>query len=418
MAELGLSRIAWDRGYLKKRSIDPAKFSDLYFGEQYPWRSLLVGDQGTAEISRDHPSLARPAALYATWEYGLNPLPQLREWLEENPDPSQRHLVFITRPPTAGHRPFFQHLHELMEDNPHAEVHVHGLYGFGRMFGSGFHSLDYEPKKLARRGKVVLPIGKEVQFEDAWFYYPKWVRAIGYERTDLSVPRNRCMFNMAAARWAGLNWNAKVEFERKAFQPVAPKEFLGGETKIDKPTRRKNAKPGDMIECNSCSLQFSCSLFRAGRLCLIPGSEGAMIAKFFQTQKVEDALDGLGKIVEISAERTERAVALEKEGEEIDPEVSKLVDSLWKKGAEYVRLLQPKGPLVNINNAPTAITGPAAAELTGTTDEHQLVAAAFAKLERAGWPRAAITEEAVGRVLRDRVVPAYAPELEEADVIE
>jgi hypothetical protein len=419
MVEVGVQNIAWDRGVLRKRRIDPGKFSDLYFGKGTKWRSLLVGDQGTAELTPEAPSVRESKILYPTWEYGLNPLHELEDWVTKNPDPSQEHLVFVTRPPPIQHiegRRFLIYLQDLNEDSP-AKIHLHGLYGFRAMFGRGFGSVDYEPKQLARMGKVVLPMGKEVLFEDAWFYYPKWVLRANMANHDLSVPRNRCIFNIRAALWAADNWNSDVELSSKQFEAVSADEFLSGVTKVEKPKRNPRPKPGDMIECNSCSLQFSCKLFRAGRLCTVPLSEGSKIAKHFKTANVEDALDGLAEIIDIDAERTARAIAVENSTDEFDPEVSKMINNLWKKGSEYVKILQPKGPLVSINNTNATLTGAAAAELTGTTDEHQLVAAAFAKLERAGWPRAEITEEVVDRVLKEREVPKYIPQLEEAEVV-
>lgn len=49
LVEVGECRIAWDRGLLVKRGIDPIKHADLYYGKGTDWRILTVGNQGSAE---------------------------------------------------------------------------------------------------------------------------------------------------------------------------------------------------------------------------------------------------------------------------------------------------------------------------------------------------------------------------------
>jgi hypothetical protein len=49
LVECGVFQIAWDRGYLVKRKVDPIKHAELYYGQAYPWRVLAIGPQGSAE---------------------------------------------------------------------------------------------------------------------------------------------------------------------------------------------------------------------------------------------------------------------------------------------------------------------------------------------------------------------------------
>ena len=402
LAEVGVTNVAWDRGILHKKNIDPGKFSE--------WRALLIGDQGTTEINIKHSNWRKSKILYPTWEYGLNPISELEDWVSTNVDVWQEHRVVVTRIPdlrTAAGKQFFMHLQGLQEDNPRTIVHIHGLSAgaFRYLYGRDIRSIDTEPRSRAANGYVHLGNGKEVHGPLVEFYYPKWAQVSNMKKNDLNVPRNCCLFNIRSNLWAAANWDSDNDWSTEGYErPTLPKDFWEGRTHRRRVKVVPNAKPGDMIECNICSLQSRCKMYREGSLCSVPMSEGARIARHFKTNDPEEARAGLSQIMEMAAERTARAV--DEEGDEFDPEVSKMVDSLWKKGVEYTKLIQPKTPLVNINNGVQAV-GAAAASITGTNDDHQLVAAAVSKLESAGWPRHEITRDQVNMVMNQQIVPAY-----------
>src|SRR5689334_4768401 len=73
LVEVGECKVAWDRGLLIKRHIDPLKHADLYFGTTFDYRILLVGTQGTAEY-RPGDTEDKPSAVYPTWAYGEDSL--------------------------------------------------------------------------------------------------------------------------------------------------------------------------------------------------------------------------------------------------------------------------------------------------------------------------------------------------------
>ena len=121
-------------GMLVKKRIDPVMHAKVYFGEHSGFRILAVGEQGTAELDKDH-NLDKPLAVYPTWEYGEN-FNILEEMvsspigmdpdacmadvpLDERPVVGQPHRVVITNLPNAhlsGNRPFYRHLKELQEE--------------------------------------------------------------------------------------------------------------------------------------------------------------------------------------------------------------------------------------------------------------------------------------------------------------
>src|SRR6478736_4384638 len=224
MVEAGSCLVAWDRGQLQKSKVDLIKHADLYFGEAFPWRSLAVGIQGTAEY-RSGDEWFKPTAVYPTWESGDDI--QVLEELMENPvgqneracnDTSlpgderpvfgQAHMVIVTNIPDLASGPgrsFMTQLRTLQEDYPEAILHLHGLYSWRAMFGMQFKSVDFDPRTAAQKGNVHLPTGKMVSFESA--ASSREVPMLGFKPVDLKVPRNRCIFNMKSAEWAADNYD-------------------------------------------------------------------------------------------------------------------------------------------------------------------------------------------------------------------
>jgi hypothetical protein len=230
LVEAGEYKIAWDRGLLVKKRIDASKHASLYFGQTYPYRLLLVGEQGTAELRADS-SLDNPTAVYPTWSYGEDaallhelvsqPVGQDKEACfdtsvsaDERPVYGQEHRVVIINPPNATTGPgraFLRYIKELQEDYPDVILHVHGLYGWRAAFGMGFGAADIEPRAAAQKGKVHLPSGSEERYE-ALVNKPQWTSAMGFKPVDLAVPRNRCIFNIKSAVWAGEHYDELYNF--------------------------------------------------------------------------------------------------------------------------------------------------------------------------------------------------------------
>ena len=271
LVEVGAHNIVWDRGLLIKKSIDPDKHASLYFGQAYPYRVLVVGDQGTAELDAEH-TMTKPKAVYPTWSYGED-AGLLQEIIEhpvgnderscldtsvgpdERPVWGQEHRVVITDVPvatTGQGRKFLKFVKELQEDNPDAILHVHGLYSWRLAFGMGFASADVEPRTAAQKGKVHLPSGTEELYERAQAH-PKWVTVFGFKPADLAVPRNRCMYNIKSAIWAGENYEKLFKFREvtsrnlKAVDSLSPDdEYVAPESASHIPRGRK-AFPGEQL---------------------------------------------------------------------------------------------------------------------------------------------------------------------------
>lgn len=430
--EVNAHHLVWDRGVLRKKNIDPNRHADLYFAAGTPYRLLVAGDQGTAEC-RPGRTLENPVAVYPTWVYAQDPFEELELLLkhpvgedeqscddrslppDERPVLGQEHRVVIIETPPASSGPgrkFFRELRSLQEDYPDAIVHVHGLYGFAVAFGYGFRAVDIDPRTTAQKGKVILPSGKEMLYEQA-AKTPQWVTLVGYKPTDLAVPRNRCMFIMQSARWAGKHYNENIRF-KSAGTATPDTETPEGEARpVTTGAVKSKTTPatvGDKFLCDTCSLQVSCKYFRSGAVCSIPDSDPSVLARFFKTRDSDLIVEGLGTLLAAQTRRLERGMADEAEYGELDPEVSKIFESLFKNGERLAKLVDPKlraQPRLQVGVQVNGVSssGP------GLNIAQQGVASIVAELEARGIPRSDITPEMIASVLDPDVidVPALGP---------
>lgn len=391
LLELNFGNVVWDEGYLRKRAIDPEKFMRLYYPASMDWKMLIVGDstQG-ARLVNQYSTVTDPAEIYPVWEYG-----ESVAFLEELLESEDTGMVVVTQTPTAGSgagRSFFRLLGEMQEDNPQTKIHVHGLYSWRIMFGLGYGSVDIDPRTGAKKGKVVLPPGKEVTYEFA-AQYPQWITIFGWSPKDLEVPRVRCMYNVKSALWAARHFQTDVKFKangRVIIDPDAPEH----EPVVNKSIfvkRKLQVQPGDYFLCELCSLQTSCKYFREGMVCSVPDSEPAELARFFKTRNSDTIIEGLGTLLAAQSHRLERAMADESMTGETKPEVTKIINTLFDRGVKLAKLVNPalaaagatKINLLQQNNT-----------IQGSTPQ-ALMASIVAELEANGVPRQNITPEMI-----------------------
>ena len=423
LVEVGEGRIAWDRGFLVKKSIDPDKHASLYYGRSIPWQALVIGEQGTAHIDADHP-MTKPLGVYPTWQYGedaslleeivsrpVGEDPNICFDLSVSPDErpvmGQQHRVIVTDVPdvkTGMGRRFLKFLKELQEDYPQCIIHVHGLYSFRMSFGLGFRSSDCEPRTAAQKGRIILPSGKEEKFERA-VANPQWVKATGFKPVDLAVPRNRCMYNIKSAQWAGEYYDQMYKFKTGGEVNLditsSDAEFKPAETKSHMSVAVK-PKEGDQFNCDTCSLQTQCKYFRSGAVCSVPGAEPTELARFFKTRDSSMIIDGLGTLVAAQTRRLERGMQEEEAFGELQPEVTKLINSVFDQGVKLAKLVDPslRGGGVNVH------VGAGAAASVAIGNPRAMVAEIIRSLELQGIPRDKITPEMIQGVMEGMVDPA------------
>lgn len=426
LVECAETNIAWDRGLLVKRRIDPIKHAQLYIGKSLPYRILCVGPQGTAEY-RPGDELDKPSAVYPTWSYGedsiileemlSHPLGEDEDSIndeslpgDERPIRDQEHRVVITDVPdtrAGSGRQFLRYLKSLQEDFPNAIIHLHGTYGWKVAFGMGWGAADVEPRTSAQKGKVHLPSGAVEKYERL-VQKPQWCEALGFKPNDLAVPRNRCMYNIKSAVWAGLNYEELYKFKVRSGAEVdylsSDKDHVPQETKSIFSGPVKKA-PGDQLICDTCTLQSKCKYFRVGSVCTVPGADPVPLARMFGTRDADDIIDGLGIVMAAGANRLEKAVRWEEIDGEMSPEVTKMMGQIFDQGTKLAKLLDPKrfspGAKVNVNvgnGAPSLSTG----------DPRQIVAAAVRELRNQGIAVEDITPEAILGVMTGMNSPEAA----------
>lgn len=417
LAEVGSPfRIAWDRGMLVKKRIEPVSHAKLYFGENAKFDILCIGPQGSAHLDADH-DLSRPLAVYPTWEYGEN-FQILEEMvsspigfdaeacsadipLDERPVVGQDHRVVVTNLPPANlsaNRPFYRHLRELQEEYPSCNIMLHGSYSFRIMFGMGFGSADFEPRTAAANGKVYLPNGKELAYART-VGQMQWVNLLGMSVTDLKNPSPRCVFNIKSARWAAENFNEKINFKTRG--SVDEVDTTSPITKL--PTTSSFAskslekKEGDMVTCDTCSLANSCKHYREGAVCTVNGSETGPLARLFQSRDSSRIIDGLGTIVAAQTQRLEKGMESEEEFGELDPHVTKMMNDIFNNGIKLAKLIDPTltKPLVQINGA-GAVAG---------ASPKEMAASVIRALEDSGVRREDITPQMFEDMMRKMIGP-------------
>ena len=432
LAEVGGTiRVAWDRGMLVKRRIEPVAHAKLYFGAESNFEILAIGKQGTAHLDSEH-TLENPKAVYPTWSYGedmtileemvSSPIGLDQEACEsdvpvdERPVYGQDHRVILTDLPNShlvANRPFYRTIRELQEEFPECNMMIHGMYAYRILFGLGMGSCDVDPRTSAANGKVFLPNGKEVAFART-IGMQQWVNLLGMSVIDLKLPANRCIYNIKSALWAGEHFNEDVKFKSHGSAPATldpnnPVKQLP--VVATKGSGTFNAVEGDMITCDTCGLADKCKLYREGAVCSVQGSESSNLAKMFNSRDSSKIIDGLGAVMEASVNRLQRGMESEEEFGELDPEVSKMMNQVFQNGIKLAKLVDPSltKPLVQINGG----VGGGANQLNGLSSK-ELMATVVREIEAQGIRREDITPQMVESMLVQmsggRSAPSHQPE--------
>lgn len=416
-AELLVPNIIWDRGLLIKNRIDAQRHLELHYPSILPYRLMLCGDQGTAELRRGF-TFANPFAVYPTWEYGAQTMSELEELLgnpvgmrealckdkrlppDERPVLGQEHRVVVIRAPDAGSalgRGFLRTLVALQQDYPEAIIHYHGTNSFRVAFGIGLAAADIEPRERAAKGEIWLGSGRHVNYE-LGIRFAQWVRLNGYTQGDLAVPRNRCMFNMKSAMWAAEHYTEVVKIKSTGTAHI---DHDASTAKLMSPATTKRiysgkAAAGDKVVCDSCSLATSCKYYRDGGVCVIPDTDSAKLAKLFRTRDSDLIIEAYGRVLEMQAERAIDGRAEEVFMGELNPEVTRILSALATGSERLAKLINPVlasagstrvGVFINQAASPTA---------------NAMAASVVAELEAQGIARSDITDDMLQSYLASR----------------
>lgn len=368
-----MSNVIFDRGFCAKRNIDPVRFLDLFYGVDSNYQFIIMDQDAAAHFTSDDKE--NPIGVYPVWDATSDSLSFLEDWvqnpwgqdealcsdterdIEHRPVFGQDHVIIAHNIPDTKQRigkRCLQMLRDIQQENPELTIHIHGLYTFMPLINMNFKSFDHETRTDANRGNVFLPNGRKVKVATEIHRHAKWVGLLGYRPVDLNIPRNRCVFNLRAIRWAIEEGPRGEAFARAKARKDGEVDYTLPDSEVRKPTRRSHIpsyarrQAGDMIECNTCSLADVCSAYRQDSICTLDG-EMSELAKLFDTTDSKTILSGLSKLTAMSAARAERAMEDEKDFG-LDPETTKVLKQTFEFAERYAKLNDPALRMnVNLN---------------------------------------------------------------------
>lgn len=422
--EVGEYHLTFDYGYLVKRNMKVLDFLRAHLGSATPYRCIVIGSQGSPEYRDGNPI---PTAVYPTWQYGeeesiFEELLQNnvgddeaacsdpRIPLVERPVLGQEHRVIVMNFPELNLGPgkkFASWLKDMQTAYPDVIIHFHGATTFSLPMRLGFRSTDWEPRSYAQKGTIVLPSGAQIRKDAPILKYADWLDTCGgFKPVDMQEARNRCMFNIRAARWAAtffsqdkkIDMNVRNQHKAAVMQIDVPdKDYAPAETRRAMFGNGIIVQPGDQINCDTCSLTADCRLAREGSVCTLPKTQGKSLAERFNTRDSDSIIDAMVQLQVLSAERLELGVEQEKDFG-LSPEVTKIVEQLGKRAETIAKMVDPSlrtaGVQVNLGGNGQAALGP------GTQmNSRQVVMQIYRELEEAGMDRSQITPEVVQGVL-------------------
>jgi hypothetical protein len=206
------------------------------------------------------------------------------------------------------------------------------------------------------------------------------------------------MYNIESARWAGQYYLSEVKFDHRRGRVLNPDDPNPKPlTTKSIQMRRQAFREGDLFLCDLCSRQNSCKFFRTGSVCIVPGSEGEQLANLLGSRDSERIMEGLGTLQAAGARRLEQGLDTEQSTGKLDPEVTKIINSLFMNG---VRLAKLRDPALAAAGAPKLKLTMNQQQITVGSPK-ELMAQIMAELEGKGIPRDQITPEMVQRIISE-----------------
>jgi hypothetical protein len=401
----GATRSTWDEGFCTKYKIDPSKYLSMFYPENVEWEAIVIGWSGARVLDRDH-NLSNPREVHHVWSVEGNIKAGISEFFARLRAENFTKILVVTDMPNVASdagKKLLLDLAEHCDQNPEAKILLHGSYSFNAMFQYGFWGADMDPRVVASKGKIVLPNGKEIDTRKGNpVDYLQWIHLMGFKVSELTEARDRCIFNIYSALWAGQFFETNFAFKSRKHKvdfDVSESEFTPAKSNRFKRVKH-DFKDSDKLLCNTCTVQVSCKYFRLGAVCSVPGAEPAKLAEMFNTRNADLIIKGLGTVLATQANRAETAMADETLSGDLSPEVTKILNSLFNNGVKLAKLVNPdlngKGVQVGIQ-----LNGVATASIAAASSASQLTSSIVAKLEERGIPREDITPGMIAAVLAD-----------------
>lgn len=403
----GAPLTSWDEGYLKKKKTDVHKFLGIYYPEGIEWQALVIGWSGARLIDADH-DLDNPLAIHTVYSAEHHAVNELERMTSKIADEDYKSWLVVTDlPPVhmSEGKVLIERLNDLTEMHPDLKIFFHGTYSFTAMFNNEWYAADFDPRQGARAGKIHLPNGKllyPLKKPEEVREYIQWINLLGFRASELSEPRDRCIYNIHSAVWAGKHWERNFKFKTRGERA----DVDAPDDEVDLPTTNRFKRTRhtfgdyDKLLCNTCTVQSSCKFFRMGSVCSVPGAEPAKLAEYFNTRDADRIIKGLGTVLAAQSNRAEEAMEQEAVTGDLSPEVTKILNSLFSNGVKLAKLVNPqlngKGVSVGVQ-----INGAGSAHIAASDSASQLTASIVATLESKGIQREDITPGMIATVLSE-----------------
>jgi hypothetical protein len=308
----------------------------------------------------------------------------------------------IAIPPNAATgigKAFFLELAHIQEQHPYCIFHVHGMGGFRIPFGLNLKAFDLDFLERANHDELLLPNGKKLRSWRDSHKYRQWVHLNGFRFDELEKRETRVLFNMKSALWAAENFNQMVKFRTtmggKRVDPL--RHDTAPPTTLSIYSRNLPEQIGDKVACDVCSLERTCKYWRVGGVCVVPGSDMSNLVTLFRSRDADRVIEGVAGIIEVSLDRLGQGRELEEDSGRLNPEVTKIINSIGSLGVKLAKLRNP-----NLERASVQVgifnAGPGVAVQT----PQLLTSAIVAELEAKGIAREDISVEMLQSYLDGR----------------
>lgn len=410
--------VVLDIGYTVKRKLDPIKWMELKFGNSFPWRLILVGelDQGAKEYRSGS---SKPYVSHPVWSAKLEDVDALYELVNTG---EHEYVVAVDFPNMvfASSKYLLRQVSDLQEQYPKTKILIHGLYSISKLLGNSFLAVDFNPRDDAAHGTVYFPSGKFYKIENIGPEEMPNLALCGMTKKDIEVPRNRCLFNIRSIRRASYSFKEEKRYSTKA-KDFYNLDIYSSDTQFRQVTNnriflRNNLKilGGDKFHCDTCTLALDCKLYRKGAVCAVPGTEVANLSKYFATRNSEVIVEGLGKLMQMQAERIEQDIRTEEIEGAKDKDINKDLKSLFDQGTKLAKLIDPNLRGTSQTNVQVNVDS---GKLNGQPSAKVLITEAIKELELRGIPRDRITPGMIQGLFEGMVDPENSRRAIEGTVI-
>ena len=411
------------------------------------WKTMLVeadyarvGHSG--QVAVEYTSdfwFERPVGVYPIWSAKLDTIEQLEELcsrfepgrpigrffgdtLDMEVQEGQEHKVILRSFPIDNElwNKIFGEVSQIKAAYPEIRFHVHGGKSTNRTIGSGIDSYDHPVRLKWIDGVPVLmlPNGRSLTIKNQFDKDHKiWADLIGRspqkvfaleDRKQLS--RAAYEFNLLSLKWMNVNYDRvwtptqgglatdeDFDYESPDYE-WEPKHDL---VRLPQRLRRERF---DRWLCDVCSIAVSCPYARPGAVCIVEDSPTSELVELIGSRRASDITEGLVKLLQVNISRLPTGLQYEKEKEKIDPNVTKLIDSIFDRGVQLAKIRDPQlaaqiGGGTKINIGMTAGQGGTATAILQASNPQELMAGVAARLEVEGIAIEDATEEDVIRVM-------------------